>query len=79
MEVPNQRCKFGHCTRAPVATFALVDLCIPHYTDILLETTMYYEGRLFYRDRTNYHKISYLIPWRNKERKIRGTQNERMH
>lgn len=64
-----RKCEFGDCKHHGEITFALVDLCLPHYLMIIDETDAYYKQLMTYDERSNYLEIAHLIPWRRRKRK----------
>jgi hypothetical protein len=65
------QCQFPGCKLKATKTWALVDLCEEHYVDVKVETQQYYGQktgmfRIPYDERTYFHRISHLIPWRMK-------------
>lgn len=70
-------CRYPGCFCDAVITYALVPICIEHYLKITQETAMYYEGRLDrYAERRHLLKINHMIPWRNKELKVKRWRAE---
>jgi hypothetical protein len=66
-----KNCKFPICNHKAIKTWALVDLCQEHYSELKTETLQYYtisggSHRLAYTDRICFTAIAHLIPWRRK-------------
>jgi hypothetical protein len=64
-----KKCKYPGCGHNATKTWALVDLCEEHFVDVKVETQQYYGQktgmfRIPYDERTYFHRISHLIPWR---------------
>jgi hypothetical protein len=68
-----KKCKFPNCHHVSKKEWALVDLCEDHYDDIKKETHQFYHEKspMFYlseEERTSYHAIAHLVPWRKKKK-----------
>jgi hypothetical protein len=69
-------CKYPECHYTAVKRFALVPLCAYHERGIRTETMDYYNGKIGFVRREEYHKIMNRVPWRNKFHEEEGLDND---